>query len=219
MGNSSISVLVVDDHTIMREGLRAYLEKDTMISGIYEASNGKDAIHIPIDCVPDVVLMDINLPDISGIEATKDILKINDAIKIIALTVHIEKPYVLEMMKAGASGFLTKTCSGNELSAAIHKVFDGKQYICDEAVRLVVDTVVNPLETGKRVDKPFLTRRENQILKLIADGNPNKKIAKILGVSVRTVEKHRTNIMDKLNLRTVAELTKYAIYKGIAALY
>jgi two-component system nitrate/nitrite response regulator NarL len=214
--NSNISVLIVDDHRIMRDGLKANLKNDVRISRIYEAGNGRDAILSAEKYFPDIVIMDINLPDFSGIDVTRQILKINSNIKVIGLTMHKDKIHVMQMMAAGACGFLTKTCSAKELSYAIHKVLSGKICVCDEVMEIVVEMAA---KGDEKMDEAIffpLSRRETQILKLIADGLTNSEIADVLGISARTVETHRQNLMTKLDIRKIALLTKFALRQGIA---
>ncbi|EMS80655.1 response regulator [Desulfotignum phosphitoxidans] len=213
---SNISVLIVDDHRIIRDGLKSNLKKDDKISPIYEAGNGRDAIRFATKYFPDIVIMDINLPDFNGIEVTRQILKINSNIKVIGLTMHNDKIHVMRMMAAGACGFLTKTCSAKELTHAIHDVFSGKTWVCDEVMEIVAEMGANG---DDKVDKTTflpLSRRETQILKLIADGLTNSEIADVLEISVRTVETHRQNLMTKLDIRNIALLTKFALRQGIA---
>ncbi|HCY83606.1 MAG TPA: DNA-binding response regulator [Desulfobacteraceae bacterium] len=208
------SVLIVDDHRLMREGLKSNLSQFTDISDIHQAGNGLDAVRMAMELKPDVILMDINLPDLNGMEATRQILAQTPDTKILALTMHTDKVYVMGMMKAGAAGFLTKTCSARELYKAIQRISSDKAYICDEVIDIVLETAVNPDLSALGQEKE-LTRRESQILKLISEGNTNHEIADILCISNRTVEKHRKSVMDKLGIRTVAQLTKYALKKGL----
>tara|TARA_B100000614_G_C14466275_1_gene460610 strand:- start:538 stop:1026 length:489 start_codon:yes stop_codon:yes gene_type:complete len=158
--------------------------------------------------------MDINLPDLNGLEATRQILAETPGAKILALTMHTDKVYVMGMMKAGAVGFLTKTCSANELYNAIRRVSSGRAYICDDVIDIVLETAVNPDICPQGQEKE-LTRRESQILKLISEGDTNLQIANAQCISSRTVEKHRKSVMDKLGIRTVAQLTKYALKNGL----
>ncbi len=210
----AISVLIVDDHRLVREGLKSNLDEYDRVSTIYEAGNAQEAIYKASEHSPDVVIMDINLPDLSGMEATRLILENNPEIKVLGLTMHTEKAYVMGMMKAGAIGFLTKTCSAKDLHHAIQKVSSNQAYICDEVLGFVVETAVNPLQTAQFMNEE-LTRRESQILKLVADGKTNNDISEVLNISTRTVEKHRKNLMDKLDIRTIAQLTKYALKHGL----
>ena len=215
--DTRVSVLIVDDHRLFREGLRSTLEACDFISAVYEAGNGRDAIHKAAETTPDVVLMDISLPDLNGMEATRQIAAAHPKINILGLTMHIDKAYVMGMMKAGARGFLTKTCSARDLRQAIRKVADCQTYICEEVMGGIADSAIQP-ENNTTAVSGELTPREAEILKRVADGATNPEISGTLNISVRTVEKHRQNIMDKLGIRTVAQLTKYAIRKGYTLL-
>lgn len=212
---SSISVLIVDDHRILRDGLKASLEKDKKISVVHEAANGRDAVYLAEKFCPDIVIMDINLPDCTGIEATRQILSSNPAIKVLCLSMHTDKIHVTGMMKVGAAGFLTKTCSTAELARALHKVASGASYICDEVIDSVLDMVRTPLNHKEPPLKNPLSRRESQVLKLIAEGHTSATAAEILRISTRTVEQHRKNIMSKLGIKKTALLTKFAIRQGV----
>lgn len=214
----AISVLIVDDHRLMRDGLKSNLEKDKKISAVYEAGDGHTAILLAEKYHPDIVIMDINLPDCTGVHATRQILGNNPALKVLGLSMHKDKIHVAGMMKAGAAGFLTKTCSAGELSEAIHKIISGKPCFCDEVLDCVVDMARNPLTHEGITPENPLTMRESQILKHIADGHTSRKIARILKISTRTVEQHRKNIMNKLDIRATALLTKFAIRQGLTFL-
>jgi DNA-binding NarL/FixJ family response regulator len=216
--NQNISVLIVDDHCMMRDGIKASLKSDNRISKIYEAENGREAIFSAEKYCPEIVLIDINLPDFNGIEITRRILKINSTIRIIGLTMHKDKIHVMGMLAAGACGFLTKTCSARELLNAIHDVFSGKIYVCDEVMTVELKAVVNDNQYVKKLFPFQLTRREIQILKLIADGLTSSEIAAFLEIRPRTVETHRQNLMDKLDIRKTSLLTKFAISQGVAFL-
>lgn len=211
-----ISVLLVDDHRIVRDGMKSYLNMGKESYKIFEAGNAQDAIHMLSEVDIDVVVMDINLPDISGIEATRQILELHPKTKVLGLSMNIGRPYVTGLLKAGAKGFLTKMCSAKELSHAILRVHMGNTYLCEEVMDIVRETVLSP--TQEAVTKKDLTRRESQILKLIADGKKNHEIAFILNISIRTAEKHRKNLTDKLGVNSIAELTKLAIKLGIASI-
>jgi len=213
-----ISVLIVDDHRIVRDGLKASLQKDEKISTVFEAGTGAEAMVLASTHCPDVVIMDIGLPDFNGMETTRRILKDNNAIKVIGLTMHKDKVHVMKMMAAGACGFLTKTCSSRELLNAVHKVVSGKICVCDEVMNYVFEMKT---DGGGCLEKYFpvqLTLRETQILKFIAEGLTSGEIAVILDLSPRTVETHRQNLMDKLDIRKTALLTRFAIQQGIAFL-
>ena len=214
----NISVLIVDDHCIVRDGLKASLQKDERISTVYEAGTGAQAVALALTHCPDVVIMDIGLPDFNGMETTRRILKDNDAIKVIGLSMHKDKVHVMKMMAAGAWGFLTKTCSSRELLNAVHKVVSGKICVCDEVMNYVIEMKINAGGCLEKYLPVQLTLRETQILKLIAEGLTSCEIAGMLDLSSRTVETHRQNLMDKLDIRKTALLTKFAIQQGITFL-
>jgi len=214
----TISVLIVDDHRLVRDGLKSSLEKDKTISPVYEAENGHTAILLAERHHPDIVLMDISLPDCSGMDATRQILDNNPAVKVLCLSMYKDKIYVAGMMQAGAAGYLTKTCSAGELIDAIHKIFSGKPCFCDEVLEYVMHMARHPFFCKGISPENPLTRRESQILRCIADGLTSRKIAETLRISTRTVEQHRKNIMNKLDIRTTARLTKFAIRQGLAFL-
>lgn len=216
--NTTISILIVDDHRLFRDGLRKNLEEDAGIRIAAEAGTGREAIILTGKHSPDIITMDINLPDMSGIEVVRRIRKIRPATRIIGLSMYSDRPLVLSMIKAGATGFLTKTCSAAELSDAVYAVAAGKNYICTDVMDDVIRSALDPDETDEPSMEAKLTKREQQILKFISDGKTSTHIAETLGISVRTVEKHRKNIMDKLDIRTVAQLTKYAIRQGLTQL-
>ena len=216
--NQNVSVLIVDDHCMMRDGIKANLKSDNRITKVYEAENGRQALVSAEKYCPEIVLMDINLPDFTGIEITRRILKANSAIRVIGLTMHKDKIHVMGMLAAGASGFLTKTCSAGELLTAIHDVFSGKTYVCDEVMTAEVKTVFSASACVRKSYPVQLTRRETQILKLIADGLSSSEIASFLEIRPRTVETHRQNLMDKLDIRKTSLLTKFAVRQGVAFL-
>lgn len=211
-------MLIVDDHCMMRDGIKASLKSDNRISKIYEAENGREAIFSAEKHGPEIVLMDINLPDFNGIEITRRILKINSTIRIIGLTMHKDKIHVMGMLAAGACGFLTKTCSARELLNAVHQVAAGKICVCDEVINYVFEMKADGGRCLKKYLPVQLTLRETQVLKLIAEGMTNGEIAGILDISTRTVETHRQNLMNKLDIRNTAKLTRFAIQQGIAFL-
>lgn len=215
--NKKLSILIVDDHRLLRDCMRSNLQKDETIFEIFEAETAQDAIQKASTSCPDVVIMDVNLPDMNGMEATRQILKHNPEIKVMGLTMHVAKPYVMGMMRAGATGFLTKMCSAKELSYAIHRIYSGQTYVCEEVIDIVREIVVSPIQGPERNENK-LTRRESQILKLISEGMKNNEIGKTLNISTRTVEKHRESILNKTGVKSVAELTKLAIKKGLTFL-
>ena len=212
-----IKILLADDHSIIREGLRPLLEKEAGMAVIGEAENGRRAIEQTRDLGPDVVIMDISMPDLNGIEATRQILSAYPAVKVIGLSVHTDNQYVAEMIKSGASGYLPKSCAFKELASAIRTVVDGGTYLSPK----VVESVVKYLQTGsseKESSTTLLTSREREVLQLLAEGKTTKEISSKLNVSERTIDAHRQNIMTKLNMHSIAELTKYAIRAGLTSI-
>jgi DNA-binding NarL/FixJ family response regulator len=215
----SIKVLLVDDHQIMREGLSALLAKAEDIEVIAEAASGNEAVDKTLDLKPDVVIMDLTLPEISGIEAIKQILQTAPGQKILALSMLEEKSCVVESLKAGAKGYLVKNCAARELIQAIRTLAAGDSYLCSQITSLIIQDYSR--EGGEEAPKPAdptLTEREIEVLRRIASGQSTKEIAFALSLSTKTVDVHRSRIMKKLDLHSIAELTKYAIREGLASL-
>jgi DNA-binding NarL/FixJ family response regulator len=212
-----IRILLVDDHQITREGLRALLEKEEEFEIVAEASNGRDAVKFALDLAPDVVLMDVAMPDLNGVEATRQILETKKNIRIIALSMHSEKQFVAKMMEAGASGYLLKDCAFDELTHGIRVVHEGGTYLGQQIAPVVVQDYVQSLRDKKSFFSS-LTPREREVVQLIAEGHSTKEIAYKLNVSTKTVETHRRNTMEKLKIDNVAELTKFAIREGLTDL-
>ena len=207
-------IVIAEDHTILRAGLRALLAAQNGLEVIGEAGDGREAIRKVDTLQPDLLLIDLSMPKLNGIDAIREIKSQHPKIKIIVLTVHKSDEYIIAALKAGANGYMLKDASQNELLLAIDYVLNGKTFLSPSISDKVVDAVLN---TDKK-DKPAavlenLTAREREILKLVAEGNTNKKIAYHLCISLKTVEKHRSNLMKKLDLRNTAALTAYAIEK------
>ncbi len=212
-------VLLVDDHQMMRDGLRSVLENEAEVDVVGEAGNGRDALELFIRLHPDVVVMDIGMPELNGIEATRRILAENPRAKVIALSTHSDKRYVLEMLEAGAKGYVLKEAASHELLRALHAVMAGKNFLSPDITGAVVEGMMNrddprPASTAYSA----LTTREREILQLLAEGKTSGGIAQALHISAQTVETHRRNIMRKLDLHNVAELTRYAIKEGLTGL-
>jgi len=214
----NVRLVLADDHAMMREGLKSLLGKETDLSVVGEADNGKDTIELAKKAGAHIVVMDVAMPDLNGIEATRQLLKVNPTIKVVALSGHANREFVREMLKAGASAYVLKSRAYEELVRAIREVMKGKKYLSADVARGVVDEYVE-ISSSMSADPAFvvLTDREREALQLIAEGKSTKEVADSLNVSVKTVETHRRNIMEKLNLRSVAELTKYAIREGITS--
>ena len=207
-------IVIAEDHTILRAGLRALLSGQNGLEVIGEAGDGREAIRKVDTLQPDLLLIDLSMPKLNGIDAIREIKSQHPKIKIIVLTVHKSEEYIIAALQAGANGYMLKDASQNELLLAIDYVINGKTFLSPSISDKVVDAFLN---TDKK-DKPAavldnLTAREREILKLVAEGNTNKKIADHLCISLKTVEKHRSNLMKKLDLRNTAALTAYAIAK------
>lgn len=209
-------IVIAEDHTILREGLRALLSADPDFDVVGEAEDGREAIRCANDLMPDLVLMDLSMPRVHGFEAIKEIKKQNRDIKIVALTVHKRDEYILATLQSGADGYILKDASHSELVTAIKNVLQGKHYLSPEISGKVINGYLAGKETLKTQSAwDTLTQREREILKLIAEGYKNKEVADYLYISLKTVEKHRSNLMKKLDLHNVAALTAYAMEKGL----
>lgn len=205
-----IRVLLVDDHPLVLDGIRSRIELDETIEVVGEGCNGEEALKLAAERKPDVVLMDISMPVMNGIEAAGRFATDLPDVKVLMLTMHDNREYITKVLNAGAKGYILKDVSSNEMIAAIQSVYQGKTYYSSG----VTDILLNE---GSRKEVP-LTEREKTILRLLAEGNSNKHVARELDISVRTVETHRRNIKRKLNLKTSAGLVKYAIENGIVEL-
>lgn len=214
----TLRVLLVDDHAIVRDGLRALLTKQSDIEVVAEASDGKTAVRLAGEVSPDVVVMDVALPELSGIDATQQIAEEHPEVKVLALSMHTDKRYVVSMLRAGAAGYLLKDSAFDELVRAIRQVHRGETYLGTRVASVVVDDYLDTLSRSAAAEPSVLTARERQVLKLVAEGKSTKDIAAALSVSAKTVETHRAHLMSKLQLRSVAELTKYAIRHGLTSL-
>ncbi len=209
-------IVIVEDHSLLRAGLRALLALEPGVEIAGEADNGPDAIRMISTLVPDLVLMDLTMPGTNGIEAIAEIKRCNRDIKILVLTLHRAEEYIHQSLKAGADGYILKDASHDELRVAIRSVLNGKTYLSPDISSMVISGY---LGSGKNAGVSSawesVTHRERQVLKLIAEGHPNKSIAGYLGLSVKTVEKHRSNLMKKLDLHNASMLTAFAIAKGL----
>jgi DNA-binding NarL/FixJ family response regulator len=214
-----LRVILADDHQVIREGLRNLIEEQQDMEVVAEAGNGREAIKLCNDMKPDVIVMDVAMPDLNGIEATRQIVSDCPATRVLALSMHADKHYAAGMLGAGAAGYVLKDCAFDELSDAIRRVATSGSYLSPEIEGVVLRDYVERL-SGEGGDSAFsvLTDREREVLQLVAEGHTTKQIADSLHVSVKTVESHRQNIMDKLEIRSIAELTKYAIREGLTSL-
>ncbi len=213
-----IRVFLADDHQILREGIRSLLTKAPDIEVVGEASNGEETVARVEEILPDVVLMDITMPGTNGLEATARIKKFAPQIKVLILTVHETDQYVSQMLEVGASGYVVKTASAGELLAAIRAVHEGDAYLYPSIARMLMQDYLKNAVIKKEESDQGLTPREIEILKYIGEDRRNKEIAALMGISIRTVQAHRTSLMDKLGLHDRTELVKYAIRKGIISL-
>jgi DNA-binding NarL/FixJ family response regulator len=213
---NKINVLLVDDHAIMRDGIRALLSLHDDIKIVGEASEGQEAIEKTQELSPDVVVMDVAMPDMDGIEATRRIRKQSPKVKVIILTQYDNKEYVLSAIKAGAAGYVPKRALGSELVSAVRAVNRGESFLYPSAAAALIDDYRRQAKTADPYDQ--LTPREREILKLIAEGHTSREIADALFISLKTVYGHRTKIMDKLGLRNRTDLFKFAVRKGLLTL-
>jgi len=214
----SIRILLADDHKITRQGLRSLLEKQPDMEVVAEAEEGRTAVRLVRELVPNVVIMDVSMPDLNGMQATRKIVAEFPNVKIIALSMHSDSLFVIEMLKSGASGYLLKDCAFEDLERAIRTVVADKTYLSPTISSVVVDDYLHRLSRADFADSEVLTDREREVLQLMAEGKSTKRIALELHISTKTVETHRRQIMNKLDIHTVAELTKYAIRKGLTSL-
>lgn len=214
----AIRILLADDHQITRSGLRALLEQQPNMTVAGEADNGRLAVRMAAELKPDVIVMDINMPELNGIEASRQIKAEFADIKIIALSMHSDKRYVAGMLKAGVSGYLLKNCAFDELVAAINSVVRNQSYLSPAIADTVMKDYASILEGADQSTASLLSSREREVLQLIAEGMSTRDISERIHVSVKTVESHRQQIMRKLNAKSVAELTKIAVREGLTSL-
>jgi len=214
-------ILIVEDHTLLRAGLRALLSQDQDIEIVGEADNGRDAIRAVGALTPDLVLMDLNMPGMNGIEAIAYIKRRYPDTQVLVLTIHKTDEYIHESLRAGANGYILKDASHDELRIAIRSVLNGKTYLSpDISSKVITGYLGTGSKAAPATSSPWdtLTHREREVLKLVAEGHPNKYIADYLSLSVKTVEKHRSNLMKKLDLHNASTLTAYAIEKGLVVM-
>jgi len=209
----TIKVLLVDDHKIMRDGLASLLDAAEDIDVVAEAGSGGEAVTKALEHIPDIVVMDLSLPDMGGIEATRCIVAKNPGIRVLILSMLMDRNCLLESLEAGARGYLAKDCAAEELVAAIRTVYSGRPFFCAEATEIMIKGFT-PDPVSAQI-APQLTKRELEVLKLTAEGNNTKEIAFALGVSVKMIEIHRMNVRRKLGLKSIAQLTTYAARIGL----
>jgi DNA-binding NarL/FixJ family response regulator len=212
-----MKILIADDHGVVRQGLKVMIEAEDRMQVIGEASDGHEIVQLARQLSPDIILMDIAMPNLNGVEATRFILEENPNIRVIALSVHFDKRFVTEMLKAGASGYILKSCLFDEVLRAIQTVSVGDYYLSPKITDVVVDDYKYYMATANKSAEIRLTPRERQIIQLLTEGKSTKQIALQLHLSPKTVDSNRREIMNKLDISNVAELTKYAIREGITS--
>jgi DNA-binding NarL/FixJ family response regulator len=209
-------IVIAEDHTIVRDGLRSLLTYEGNIDVVGEAEDGMEAIRCVKNKEPDLLLLDLNMPKMDGISAIKEIKKQSPNVKILALTMHKDEEYVLEAFRSGVDGYCIKTSSGEEVLSAIKIVLSGRQFVSPDISGKVLEGYLEGKKTIKKESSwDSLTQREKEVLKLVGEGYQNKYISEYLCISIKTVEKHRANIMEKLDLHSASALTAYAFEKGL----
>jgi len=212
-----ITVLLADDHTVVRQGLRSLLAAESDIEVVGEAENGRQAVQLTRKLLPDVLVMDIAMPKLNGLEATRQVVRDSPATKVLILSSYSDDEYVHQLTGAGAAGYLIKQTAADDLILAVRETFRGNAFFSPTISKRLLDRYRQSFLDGGSIKKggPQLTAREMEVLQLVAEGYVNKQIASELSISIKTVEKHRQQVMDKLNIHDVAGLTRYAIANGV----
>lgn len=211
-------IILADDHNIVRQGLKSLIENELGLDIVGEAGTGRIAVQLTRDLKPDLVIMDVSMPDLNGIEATRQIMGLLPEVKVLGLSMHSDKRFVAGILKAGASGYLLKDCAFEEMAGAIRAVVGGGTYLSPGVAGPVIQDYLQRLTENDYDVSPTLSPREREVLQLLAEGRSTKTIAGNLGLSVKTIETHRRQVMEKLNVHSIAELTKYAIREGLTSL-
>ena len=213
-----ISVIIADDHELVRSGIRSMIEKRSDMKVVAEAENGRTTLKLVQKLSPDIVIMDVKMPDLNGIEATRQVLDNSPGVKILALSMHSDKDFIREMLKAGASGYMLKDSAFSEVVNAIHAVVSNEVYLDPHIAKIVTEDYVCNLSNNDSSIRSVLTSRELEAIQLLAEGKSMKQVARILKVSIKTIESRRRNIMDKLGIDNIADLVKYSIREGLTSL-
>lgn len=214
----STRILIADDHKVIREGLRALIATREDMEVVGEAADGRQAVELAVSLQPDVVIMDVGMPELNGIEAARQITRSCPNTRLVALSINADQRFVSEMLQAGAGAYLIKTCDFEELVKAIQCVLSGRKYLSPDITSAVVDDYLRRIPNGAQSPTRALSPKEREVLQLLAEGNSVKDVAAKLHVSVKTVHTHRQHLMDKLGLSSLADLTKYAIREGLTTL-
>ncbi len=214
----TIKIILADDHNVLREGLKSLLNQQQDFEVIGEADNGRDAVRLTKKLEPDIVVLDIGMPNMNGIQATQHIVAEVPDTKVLALSMHSDHQFVVKMLQAGASGYMLKDCAYEELISAVRDITAGKFYLSKDVTGVVISNYINMIQAVDAVSHPTLTSRERETLQLISEGKSTVETANLLNVSPKTIETHRKNIMDKLDIHNIADLTKYAVREGITSI-
>jgi DNA-binding NarL/FixJ family response regulator len=211
-----LRILLADDHTLVRQGLRRILQEKPEWEVVGEAQDGREAVAQVIELKPDVVIMDIAMPNLNGTEATRQIIRRAPEVQVLVLSMHMDESYVLQTLRAGARGYLLKDSVDADLIRAVTAVSEGKSFFSPSVAKMMLDDYIRHLEQRGVTDRfELLSEREREVFQLIAEGNSNKEIAQMLSLSISTVETHRARIMEKLALHSTAEIILYAVRKGV----
>ena len=213
----AVQVLIVDDHEIMREGMTALLRKYSQFEVVGQATDGRQALEMASQLKPDVIIMDVGMPNLNGIDATKKLLSLYPDLKIMALSAHSDGSIVAKMIKAGASGYMLKESAFDELIEGLNTLLDGRTFLCNKISKVVFSEYVGMVTNPKTKSGGGLSGREREVLQLVAEGHTTKEIAEDLKLSTKTIDSHREHIMEKLGIRNIAGLTKYAIREGLTS--
>lgn len=218
MSEKMISLLLAEDHVMVREALRAKIEEQPDFKVVSEAGDGREAVRLAMELKPDVVIMDVSMPNLNGVEAARQIASQDKGVKVLALSMHMDRAFVTEMLQAGAAGFLVKHCTFSEMAMAIRAVAAGQHYLSPSIARIVVNGLTRQMGGSGPSAYTVLTPREREVLQLLAEGKSTKEVAVHLNVSVSTVETHRRQLKNKLHIDSLAGLVKYALKEGLTSL-